>query len=151
MKKVKIVIVMNKKLDLSGKIFLKYEKLFNEIGYSFSQEWYLSQKYNTFLLVISNNENEYFKIMNYQPSKSSAKSWRLLVKSSRNSIEAIDLQKKFIAELKMGPLSKKEYKTFKDMLEEFRILEEQFKDFDSNQKLFENIDNIFEKFKRDRK
>jgi hypothetical protein len=142
---------MNKKLDLSGKIFLKYEKLFNEIGYSFSQEWYLSQKYNTFLLVISNNENEYFKIMNYQPSKSSAKSWRLLVKSSRNSIEAIDLQKKFIAELKMGPLSKKEYKTFKDMLEEFRILEEQFKDFDSNQKLFENIDNIFEKFKRDRK
>lgn len=149
MKKVKIV--MNKKLDLSGKIFLKYEKLFNEIGYSFSQEWYLSQKYNTFLLVISNNENEYFKIMNYQPSKSSAKSWRLLVKSSRNSIEAIDLQKKFIAELKMGPLSKKEYKTFKDMLEEFRILEEQFKDFDSNQKLFENIDNIFEKFKRDRK
>ena len=114
MKKVKIV--MNKKLDLSGKIFLKYEKLFNEIGYSFSQEWYLSQKYNTFLLVISNNENEYFKIMNYQPSKSSAKSWRLLVKSSRNSIEAIDLQKKFIAELKMGPLSKKEYKTFKDML-----------------------------------
>lgn len=149
MKKVKIV--MNKKLDLSGKIFLKYEKLFNEIGYSFSQEWYLSQKYNTFLLVISNNENEYFKIMNYQPSKSSAKSWRLLVKSSRNSIEAIDLQKKFIAELKMGPLSKKEYKTFKDMLEEFRILEEQFKDFDNNQKLFENIDNIFEKFKRDRK
>lgn len=149
MKKVKIV--MNKKLDLSGKIFLKYEKLFNEIGYSFSQEWYLYQKYNTFLLVISNNENEYFKIMNYQPSKSSAKSWRLLVKSSRNSIEAIDLQKKFIAELKMGPLSKKEYKTFKDMLEEFRILEEQFKDFDSNQKLFENIDNIFEKFKRDRK
>ena len=149
MKKVKIV--MNKKLDLSEKIFLKYEKLFNEIGYSFSQEWYLSQKYNTFLLVISNNENEYFKIMNYQPSKSSAKSWRLLVKSSRNSIEAIDLQKKFIAELKMGPLSKKEYKTFKDMLEEFRILEEQFKDFDSNQKLFENIDNIFEKFKRDRK
>lgn len=149
MKKVKIV--MNKKLDLSGKIFLKYEKLFNEIGYSFSQEWYLSQKYNTFLLVISNNENEYFKIMNYQPSKSSAKSWRLLVKSSRNSIEAIDLQKKFIAELKMGPLSKKEYKTFKDMLEEFKILEEQFKDFDSNQKLFENIDNIFEKFKRDRK
>lgn len=149
MKKVKIV--MNKKLDLTGKIFLKYEKLFNEIGYSFSQEWYLSQKYNTFLLVISNNENEYFKIMNYQPSKSSAKSWRLLVKSSRNSIEAIDLQKKFIAELKMGPLSKKEYKTFKDMLEEFRILEEQFKDFDSNQKLFENIDNIFEKFKRDRK
>jgi hypothetical protein len=142
---------MNKKLDLSEKIFLKYEKLFNEIGYSFSQEWYLSQKYNTFLLVISNNENEYFKIMNYQPSKSSAKSWRLLVKSSRNSIEAIDLQKKFIAELKMGPLSKKEYKTFKDMLEEFRILEEQFKDFDSNQKLFENIDNIFEKFKRDRK
>ena len=149
MKKVKIV--MNKKLDLTGKIFLKYEKLFNEIGYSFSQEWYLSQKYNTFLLVISNNENEYFKIMNYQPSKSSAKSWRLLVKSSRNSIEAIDLQKKFIAELKMGPLSKKEYKTFKDMLEEIRILEEQFKDFDSNQKLFENIDNIFEKFKRDRK
>lgn len=149
MKKVKIV--MNKKLDLTGKIFLKYEKLFNEIGYSFSQEWYLSQKYNTFLLVISNNENEYFKIMNYQPSKSSAKSWRLLVKSSRNSIEAIDLQKKFIAELKMGPLSKKEYKIFKDMLEEFRILEEQFKDFDSNQKLFENIDNIFEKFKRDRK
>ena len=149
MKKVKIV--MNKKLDLTGKIFLKYEKLFNEIGYSFSQEWYLSQKYNTFLLVISNNENEYFKIMNYQPSKSSAKSWRLLVKSSRNSIEAIDLQKKFIAELKMGPLSKKEYQTFKDMLEEFRILEEQFKDFDSNQKLFENIDNIFEKFKRDRK
>lgn len=149
MKKVKIV--MNKKLDLSGKIFLKYEKLFNEIGYSFSQEWYLSQKYNTFLLVISNKENEYFKIMNYQPSKSSAKSWRLLVKSSGNSIEAIDLQKKFIAELKMGPLSKKEYKTFKDMLEEFRILEEQFKDFDSNQKLFENIDNIFEKFKRDRK
>lgn len=148
MKKVKIV--MNKKLDLSGKIFLKYEKLFNEIGYSFSQEWYLSQKYNTFLLVISNNENEYFKIMNYQPSKSSAKSWRLLVKSSGNSIEAIDLQKKFIAELKMGPLSKKEYKTFKDMLEEFRILEEQFKDFDSNQKLFENIDNIFEKFKRER-
>lgn len=142
--------IKDKKLDLSGEVFIKYEKLFNKIGYSFSQEWYYSQKYDNFLLVISNKENEYFKIMNYQPSKSSAKSWRLLVKSSGNSIEAIDLQKKFIAELKMGPLSKNEYKTFKDMLEEFRILEEQFKDFDSNQKLFKNIDNIFEKFKRDR-
>lgn len=142
--------IRDKKLDLSGEVFIKYEKLFNKIGYSFSQQWYYSQKYDNFLLVISNKENEYFKIMNYQPSKSSAKSWRLLVKSSGNSIEAIDLQKKFIDELKMGPLSKKEYKTFKNMLEEFRILEEQFKDFDSNQKLFKNIDNIFEKFKRDR-
>lgn len=147
MKKVKIVIVMNKKLDLSGKIFLKYEKLFNEIGYSFSQEWYLSQKYNTFLLVISNNENEYFHIMNYISPKTGIKSWRLHDKSSNNSKEAIKLQKDLIDELKRGSLNKKEYKLFNDMIDELRNISESFKDYESPEDLITDINNILESFK----
>ena len=133
--------------DFSKPIFKHYENLFLKMGIQIGPEYYFSNKYTTYLITGYRIKTgaKVFSIIRNDSKANKSYSWRILDKSSRLTPEESKLLKKFLDNLKYGPLKQSEYKSLNSLIKNLAMLQEDLYKL-SKEEFIESFRNSFDDY-----